>query len=681
VARSTIEPPLILPWRSDRNVHRWYVVAPARNAQIALEEVWAHIGVSHTDFDRLPQVHPGDEVLSVAATLWPHAIITRVTLIDGGAHDTVAAGFRRIANIWITTESQSDDTTRDLRDLLRLHRMALLADDAAECSTVLDELKHRAMLSPVNLLFLEFEQTFRFGTSQDVLDHPEFGRLLSLRRPAAVTDLIARSIDRALLRPLHTESLATVTARYEALEAGHRGLVSSLGECRSSSAVLMAALEARLNQRTLIRQSLSFPLDETTRQALAEVTEERRTAPPSDYEALRERLKHRDYDEVLHLSSLRPTTREKVDAALFAAQQLNSIESAERALLILETAETPVREAVLENQLLQRLINDLRQLVLDGTPTESTRITSWVELFSAMLSKPNWTGAMDVATHGASEWGSIASVDSDTTDAELAAAFQSLAASNHPNSDGVIPHFLTWFWRCRSQNGGSPLGRLAEAVAGYLARAGSPAVDVRLHCNLAEDMVRDQSLEGRLLTVFELLVNRLTAGVPKSAVGPVLDLVAVVTERGSILPEMTSRCNQLLTLVAGRLEKSLPSLAFLAEHLAGQLGGSVVVPTATSEEPTPPASVLLIGPGSLTTPVAHALGKSWPTLSVTVSNPGTTRTTHERVTEHFDLIVTSPGMEIHEAGIEETSATLARITAGGPAVHLIEIERWIAMLI
>jgi hypothetical protein len=680
-SRGMIQPPLILPWRSDRNVHRWYVVAPPQTARLVMEEVWAHVGVSRTDFDGLPRTHPGDDLLSIAESLWPDAVIARVTLIEGAAHDVVARGFLRLAKRWSSTPRQQDDSPRDLRELLRLHRMSLLADDAFGCSAILDELRRRALLSPVNLLFLEFEQVFRFGTAQEVLDHPEFRRLLGLRRPAALTDLIARSIDRALLRPLGDEMLQTVTAHYEALEAGQRGLVSSLGECRSSSAVLMVALEARLNRRTIRRQSLSFPLDDITREALEEVTEERETGLKSDRESLRERLTSRDYDEVLHLASLQPATREKVDAALFAAQQLNSIESAERALTILENAEASVRDAVLGNQLLLRLVNDLRQLVYEGSANGSPRISSWTALFAAMLNSPSWSGALEVAAHGASEWAYIEEAGSDDTDGELASAFRSLRAASHPLGDSVVPYLLTWFWRCRDQVGGAPLGRLAEAIAEYLGRPGSPAVDVRLLCTLADNLAQDTRVTDWLPPTLELLRSRLATGVPKSSVGPLLDLIAGVSTRVAVASQTKMFCNQLLELVSGRLDTSTPSLAFLADYLATELGGQVLVPTAASEEPAPPASILLIGPSSVTTQVEYAIRSGWPTLRVMMRDTQASAMATNETLQHVDLIVTSPGVDLGEMTESADTGALARVTTGGPATQLLEIERWIASLI
>jgi hypothetical protein len=164
-------------------------------------------------------------------------------------------------------------------------------------------------------------------------------------------------------------------------------------------------------------------------------------------------------------------------------------------------------------------------------------------------------------------------------------------------------------------------------------------------------------------------------------VGPLLDLIAGVSTRVPVASQTKMLCNQLLEFVSGRLDTSTPSLAFLADYLATELGGQVLVPTATAEEPAPPASILLIGPTSVTTQVEHAVRNGWPTLKVRIRDTQTSPMTTKETLQHVDLIVTSPGVDLGEMTESADTGALARVTTGGPATQLLEIERWIATLI
>ena len=172
---------------------------------------------------------------------------------------------------------------------------------------------------------------------------------------------------------------------------------------------------------------------------------------------------------------------------LFAAQQMNSIESAQRALAILEQAEAPMRAEVLENPLLHRLVLGLRELVPDEESAGAVQISSWADLFSSMMRRPTWVDAAEVATHGATEWGARTFIDDVDADGRLAALFDALLASEHPQVDSIVPHLLAWFWRCRREEGGPSFGHLGVAVARHLGRPNSPAVDLRVLCTLVED--------------------------------------------------------------------------------------------------------------------------------------------------------------------------------------------------
>jgi len=688
ICRQAKDYPIILPWRSERNVHRWYLLAPADSSELVMDEVCAHIGVSHTDFDGRPQpVGPGDAAYTVLQELWPDAIAARITLTDVGAHETVAKGVLRLARRWTNRRLGGVDVPRDLQQLLRDHKMALLAGDEQECTTILNEMRHRGLLTPLNCLFLEFEQLARFATPSELLTHPQFGRLSGLRRPAALTDLIAKAINRAKIRPAGGENLSTAISNYRTLDAQYRGLLTSLGECRSTSGVLLVALHAEATGGKVRPQHFTFAIDELTRGALDLVESgEGDSSVDGSAEVLRERLNQGNYDAALEMAAVEPVTRAKVDAALFAAQQLNSIESAQRALAILASASEETQSEVAANPLLDRLITDLRQLVLHGDAIDLTAISSWGELLTAMVRHPEWDGPVELAAHGANEWGVLGGSAGGDADREVAALIRQLRADGHPFIDSVSTEFVSWFLRVEPEHGCGAISAVGVALLGYLTRSTSSAPEIRVACGMTDALLGDAAYGVDAATVLRLLDQRLGNGVPRSAAPAVLDVVAgLLAGTNSRSAEANSLGVSLLRQAATRIDAAMPSLRYLAVAVAQELGTALNVSDLVSEEELAATSVVVVGPEWLTERVTDAVSHSWPNVSAW----GTT----ERALDVIDsgklrsagLVVLAPtahpGATSVLEGVGLRPGALVRSASRGPAAYLVEIERWLATLV
>ena len=108
------------------------------------------------------------------------------------------------------------------------------------------------------------------------------------------------------------------------------------------------------------------------------------------------------YDEALELASSGEPSVEKVEVALRCAQWLDSIDSARRALQLLESSPAEVRSRFSGHRLMSSMVDALRQLAQAGAPRPA--VHDWNDLFENLWSDPSWAEGTNTAAHGALEW-------------------------------------------------------------------------------------------------------------------------------------------------------------------------------------------------------------------------------------------------------------------------------------
>jgi hypothetical protein len=161
--------------------------------------------------------------------------------------------------------------------------------------------------------------------------------------------------------------------------------------------------------------------------------------------SLGELLVHGEYDRVLQLVIDTPQTIETVDAALRAAQWLDSIEAGRIALEALEAAPSEIRDAFLGNRLRAPMVEALRELVQAKAPRPEVR--NWNEFFENLWNNPDWIDAVDTAEHGAMEWPFHPILSNRDAITALAGHVNRGATSGVVAFSRAVPHLIDWLDR------------------------------------------------------------------------------------------------------------------------------------------------------------------------------------------------------------------------------------------
>jgi len=365
----------VLPWQEQGRRRRWYVLHSGVPVEQLREELVAQVGVSYTDFEgQSVHLNLNDVGDARAAAVARNHEITRIELLQPDGQQVVEAAFRRWLAALPTRPWTTNQIAQSLAELLARFQLALRATNRVEAEFFLNRIRESGELEIINVVYLELEFTDAFDGPAAVLSHPQLRHMLQVQRPTRVSDIIARAVDRVHLRFDESPSLDVVLGRFATLDAQFRSLLVSTSEVRSTSGLLLVALAAITRGESIDRQvGFDGPIDDLTRLAVERIG----SPEPSNSEAtpvtaspppFADLLDRGAYDDVLRIAAMAEPSVEAVEAALRAAQWLDSVSASQQALVILSSAPANVQQRFTDNRVLSLMIESLRRLALDGDP-------------------------------------------------------------------------------------------------------------------------------------------------------------------------------------------------------------------------------------------------------------------------------------------------------------------------
>lgn len=462
----------VLPWQEHGARRRWYVVHSGVPAEQLREELVAQVGVSYTDFEgQSVELDPNDVGDARAAAVAGDHEVVRIELLRPDGQPVVEAAFRRWLATWPTRPWSSTQTTQSLAELLARFQLAIRATNRTEAELFLSRIRESGELEIINVVYLELEFGDAFDGPEAVLSHPQLRHVLQVQRPTRVSDVIARAVDRVHLRFDESPSLDVVLGRFVALNAQFRSLLVSTSEVRSSSGLLFVALSAITRGESIaLEVGFDGPADDLTRLAV-----ERTGSPaPSNSEptpvavsapSFADLLDRGAYDDVLRIAAMAEPSVEAVEAALRAAQWLDSVSASQQALAVLSAAPADVQQRFADNRLLSPLIEFLRRLALDGDPAA---IADWHGLLRHIVQHSESTDVTEAAKHGALEWTTAPVAEDPQFCATLAQMITEASERSTTAFGRVVPYLIEWLDRVQIDDR-RHLGGVSEALIAHFA--------------------------------------------------------------------------------------------------------------------------------------------------------------------------------------------------------------------
>ena len=568
--------PVVLPWDDGYRGMRWYVMAPAGSFEQLREELLANVGISYTDFRGQPTLlEEGDPGDAAVLRLGSPRQVLRISLVSARDRTAVSDAFWRFLDLWSGRPPAAVPPARSAAEVLREYRLALAAGDRATAEAAVRELRASGAIEVVNLRFLELEVVSHFDGPDAVLEVPELSALLGVRRPARATDIIARAVDRARLRRDHF-TLETVRYEFARLDGPLQELLTAPGECRSSSGALLLGLrtEAIGGDVANLLPGLAgaLELDAEARSLLEELAYlgDHRAELIAPTVSLGDLLAVGAYDEALELASSGEPSVEKVEVALRCAQWLDSIDSARRALQLLESSPAEVRSRFSGHRLMSSMVDALRQLAQAGAPRPA--VHDWNDLFENLWSDPSWAEGTNTAAHGALEWPvrQFFAVRGNAT--KLAAHIARGASSGSAVFPSVVPHLVEWLDRAPDDSRPA-INEVEESIVAYLALDDRTRVGLELLGTYAADVIARGVGADRYDFLLECLAERWKASKSPSTILWVTDLVETVLDQPC--PDTARR----LSFVSTMLQMAAPFVSRvpteereLLVNLAGEFG-------------------------------------------------------------------------------------------------------------
>ena len=633
----------VYPWDDGTKV-AWFVTCSPRDVEQVFEELRAHVGVSFTDFrGELAQLDATVQADRWAKGLVGDGPVAAVSLLEPDAHRYVSRAFLRWLDLWEGRPETRRIPRRPTAELLTEYRLALGAGRRGEAEAALEALKASGALEIINVHYLELEFRDRFDGPAAVLDHPRLDAILQIRRPARVTDLVARAVDRTHLRPDDTTDVEIIRKRFVRLPTELCTLLTTPGECRSQSGALLVALHLdRQNRSPAVISGLpaGVALDDRTATVLAGLAA--RHAAPADGDpapvdavpvtastpgTLAEYMALGDFDRVLDLAGSIAVSGTVdfalLDAAIRAAQWLDSIDAARRALAVLDAAPVEVSRRFTEGRLISALVDNLRSLV--STDRSTQVVAGWADLFEGLISEPSWSGALAAAEHGVLEWPVTQIAHDLDAVARLTRTFTDASETGAAMFPQLLPYLVEWLARADDANQLALLD-LYEAVMTYLALNDRTRSGLALLGDMAGRLVSSGLSSDRYCYCLDTLDARWAAGPSPSGAEWMCETLEMLLDQPCPDPAARSQlASRLLTNPGLGFNRIGGSLQDLLRSVANEYDLVDILPPpsdATTDDDKTERSVqgLSVGLYSLTVGAlqrakAH-LERRWPGLVV-----------------------------------------------------------------
>ena len=582
--------PKVLPWKSHQGTMRWYVLAPPNFFERVKEEILAHVGVSYTNYrGQVTSLDSDDAGDSQAKLVSGDDMCIRVDLITRSKQQSVSRAFGRWLTSWNVRPVQELQTLRTLGEVLHEYRMSIQALNQVRAEEAMEEAR-RLGFGAVNLQFMELELRHRFEGADSVLAHPSLAGILAMKRPAAVSDILAQAIDQKYLRPESGLTPVKIGENFNSLSGLiensdlFKKVLTSIGQVRSPSGLLLLGLW-RASQGDSLSELRSRLTDEEPYAEIYQIFENFGTPTESvDDETtdgikakLQELLLGGRYDEALTLAESVDPTYEAIHAGLTAAYHLDNFSAIERTRDLLGRATPEVQER------LKKLQPLLLSVVMGFTKSEGPGypLTDWNDCFAYFIGNPDWPSAIEAFDRGSKEWPVFPFIN----DRSQVEKLRSHILDDRLELERVVPYLLEWLSRVPDRDRSATL-ILEEALAQYLALSNRSDPGLEVLGQVAHRLVSFGLEPERFKDLLDHLKYRWEVSKSPLSVSWAMDLVEVLID--SPCPDSASvtvfytdlfrSINEVFSRVSPELQRHIVSLAV-------EVGLDELLPELKAEEP------------------------------------------------------------------------------------------------
>jgi len=407
-----VEPqPTVLPRWHERGVD-WYGIAQSdRQLRQLSEELMAFVGPTYSTFrGQRAQLNLKDPV-----ELAVYQFTGGASVKFCGEATQVWDALERMRRVSERRGKRVIETPRPTWRVLRDFYMALQAGDRLGAENSLRYLVDQHRLDALNLLFLRVQLLAELEQWQELINLPELGNLLQVRRPFAVTQALLRAVYRTQLQSFEDNNAPTSAVAYcqEVIFPRY----SNLFTARAGSEVpeilklfMLLAVGREPTHPALRDELLSIPgVEDVHRNYL-----ERLAAllpdptPPQQGDPLQqaEQLsKNGEFDQAFSLLLHIPISKDKVRLLLQCAYELQTLAAEKAALQAFDELTTEEKTSLLKARWNQDYLYQLRGTQeAENTSPSTTVPTSWLEWLSQLDKQPNWERALYTARQGSAEW-------------------------------------------------------------------------------------------------------------------------------------------------------------------------------------------------------------------------------------------------------------------------------------
>lgn len=336
--------------------------------------------------------------------------------------------------------------------VLRRFHMALVAGVPSEADAALRELRERALLTPLNLHFLQVRRFEAFAQWESIVadtpsgDQVPLDHLLAVRRPRAVTEALLRAVYYRRLATHQADTDAFLVAFQSSVEAPFAALFTaptgfhSVEALRSFMALAATTDDASLRDR-VAELAKEAGLDDSLLNALAQrVTQNVPGLPSLDVAA--HALLTNDFGRAFEVAVALPRSPDVARVLLQCAYEIQNAETKTAAIHAVEALYADQKSTLLSSRSARDFYDDIA-----GSQEEEPLVhpTSWTEWMQAILDGSlSHARAVELATTGSREW-TVARLLHDGSVAQLAEAMQDAATMGEEawrTVQPALPHLI-----------------------------------------------------------------------------------------------------------------------------------------------------------------------------------------------------------------------------------------------
>lgn len=459
--------PVLLPCVSESTPTTidWYAMArDARESQALREQLAAFIGPTHTDFTgQYATIDVTDSVEgAVSERFSPH--VFRLRVINNDDREKVR---NQVFLMRSFRDRHPDRTTRIVRPVGRLLRdleMALVVCNEDSAWRCLDDLRSRGRLSAHNLTFLKVRILANFERWHDLLSLPESTSLVTIHRPARVTQALVQAIYAVhLVKFDESTDVRGCIERFRDLGPSFGTLFRARGELHDLT-VLKAFLGRTVAEQPVRLEAVKaivdeFPANHHSRpwvEALSAFARSQVDSRPltdtstetQRFDAARSACELGDYDVAFALLLECAPSPGVIRQLLACSFEIDSLAAARGTLSFIEHCPDDVRDTALSMRAYRQIWDALTQQIVPVEPKAAAETIpdGWIPWIERLNEQGAWSNAAGIARHGSLEW----SCDEFRTAPTLVSRFAELLVSTRPpDGDSVlrnaVPELLTAF--------------------------------------------------------------------------------------------------------------------------------------------------------------------------------------------------------------------------------------------